>query len=222
MGWFISLFIYSFILSFVIHLFIYSCIRYSFIRVFDYSFFPFVGWSIYSLSLYSFIRLIIYSCVHLLVDVFVYSLFIYSIIRLSIYSIIHFFNWLIIRYIVLFYFQGTIVDCDPQFAYLYGYTGPEEIVGLSIQHLIPAFTLPIPGQDIKKVCIPWLIIFIRTFCLLASYYICNGRVVRSVNQSLIWGLWVKACYKEWEESSRPTIYNCRWKGKGITKCGHIK
>eukprot|EP00794_Sanderia_malayensis_P012151 gene12151-13404_t len=51
---------------------------------------------------------------------------------------------------ILFNAEGTIVDCDSQFAYLHGYTSPEEVVGLLIQNLIPAIMLPIPGHEIKK------------------------------------------------------------------------
>eukprot|EP00112_Aurelia_sp_Birch-Aquarium-sp1_P025341 Seg838.3 transcript_id=Seg838.3/GoldUCD/mRNA.D3Y31 product="PAS domain-containing serine/threonine-protein kinase" protein_id=Seg838.3/GoldUCD/D3Y31 len=59
----------------------------------------------------------------------------------------------------LFNAEGTIIDCDSFFAAFHGYTNPEEIVGMSILHLIPAFMLPIPGQEIGKV-------YLNTFILL--------------------------------------------------------
>ncbi|XP_065063667.1 PAS domain-containing serine/threonine-protein kinase-like [Rhopilema esculentum] len=50
----------------------------------------------------------------------------------------------------LFNAEGTIVDCDSQFALLHGFSSPEEVVGESILNLIPAFMLPIPGHELAR------------------------------------------------------------------------
>ena len=49
-------------------------------------------------------------------------------------------------------FQGTIVDCDQDLSFLYGYHVPSDLVGVSITKLIPALVLP-TGKDMDKVCV---------------------------------------------------------------------
>ncbi|CAH1774481.1 unnamed protein product [Owenia fusiformis] len=45
---------------------------------------------------------------------------------------------------------GKILGCDQQLAYIHGYISPMEIIGLKIQHLIPSFKLPTPGQKLQS------------------------------------------------------------------------
>ena len=58
---------------------------------------------------------------------------------------------------VFFYvYQGTILDCDAQLAFLHGYMSPVEVMGLKVNKLIPSFVLPTPGQQISKVTMTFL------------------------------------------------------------------
>ena len=46
--------------------------------------------------------------------------------------------------------QGTIVDCDPDLAFLHGYHGAGDLIGVNIKMLIPALVLP-TGENMNKV-----------------------------------------------------------------------
>ena len=47
--------------------------------------------------------------------------------------------------------QGEIQWCDEHMAELCGYTGPQQLCGLHIRHLIPAFLCPDPSKGLTKV-----------------------------------------------------------------------
>ena len=47
--------------------------------------------------------------------------------------------------------QGEIQWCDEDMAQLCGYTSPQQISGLHMQQLIPAFLCPDPSQGLTKV-----------------------------------------------------------------------
>lgn len=47
--------------------------------------------------------------------------------------------------------QGTILSCDHQMAYLYGYFSPDDLEGLKIKQLIPSLKLPVVGKPLEKV-----------------------------------------------------------------------
>ena len=49
------------------------------------------------------------------------------------------------------YFQGTILECDQQLAYLHGYASSDELLNMNVNQLIPSLVLPVPGQTIDKV-----------------------------------------------------------------------
>ena len=48
-------------------------------------------------------------------------------------------------------FQGRIVSCDDQMAYIHGYPDPNTLHGSHIADLIPAIKLPVPGEKLTKV-----------------------------------------------------------------------
>ncbi|KAL9963207.1 hypothetical protein ACROYT_G032385 [Oculina patagonica] len=50
---------------------------------------------------------------------------------------------------VLFDAEGTIVDCDQELSFLYGYHAPSDLVGVNITKLIPALQLP-TGTNMNK------------------------------------------------------------------------
>ncbi len=52
---------------------------------------------------------------------------------------------------MLLYFQGTILECDTQLAYITGYRSPVDVMGLKMNTIIPSFTLPVHGQTLTKV-----------------------------------------------------------------------
>jgi hypothetical protein len=52
------------------------------------------------------------------------------------------------------FFQGTIMECDQQLAYLHGYSSSDELVNMNVRQLIPSLALPTSGQSIDKVRIP--------------------------------------------------------------------
>ena len=52
------------------------------------------------------------------------------------------------------FFQGTIMECDQQLAYLHGYSSSDELVDMNVKQLIPSLVLPTSGQSIDKVRIP--------------------------------------------------------------------
>ena len=48
-------------------------------------------------------------------------------------------------------FQGIILECDQQLAYLHGYSSSDELVNMNVKQLIPSLVLPTSGQVIDKV-----------------------------------------------------------------------
>ena len=44
------------------------------------------------------------------------------------------------------------MDCDSTLAYLHGYAGADEVMGLKIDALIPAYNIPTNGTELSKVC----------------------------------------------------------------------
>lgn len=46
--------------------------------------------------------------------------------------------------------QGIIVDCDADLAFLYGYHGAGDLIGVNIKTLIPALEMP-QGEIMNKV-----------------------------------------------------------------------
>lgn len=49
------------------------------------------------------------------------------------------------------FWQGTVLSCDHQMAYLYGYFSPDDLEGLKIKQLIPSLQLPVQGRPLEKV-----------------------------------------------------------------------
>ena len=63
---------------------------------------------------------------------------------------------------LFFDFQGAILSCDDQMAYIHGYISPSELEGSDLKHLIPSFQLPTTGEQLTKVTISFLrVIFPR-------------------------------------------------------------
>lgn len=50
-----------------------------------------------------------------------------------------------------FSIKGTILSCDNQLASLHGYLVAEDVVGMAIEQLIPAFNFPVSGTRLPKV-----------------------------------------------------------------------
>nr|XP_011431433.3 PAS domain-containing serine/threonine-protein kinase isoform X1 [Crassostrea gigas] len=51
---------------------------------------------------------------------------------------------------VTFNAEGTILSCDHQMAYLYGYFSPDDLEGVKIKQLIPSLQLPVEGKPLEK------------------------------------------------------------------------